>query len=432
MTAPDPALARAWALLDAGRTEQALDELARVPAALADDPHVLSARAEALLRLERWIEAAAAARHGLAAAGPDAALFAQLGQALYALGDHQGAEHAYLNGLREEPHDVLLLCRYALLCLAANQVPKAAGLLALAAEEDPNHPMVYIVRIQTAFVNGGNRAAERVSREYLAAYPESASARAMHGFTTSHLGRTTAAYESFRQAVAAEPTDPDYAEAARQARINAHPLLIPLRPMYRLGVVRTWLIAAGVIVGSRLLGLESAYRIAAVVWLAYAAYSWVVPPLVSRMVPGAGVGARRGYTPFQWVLGVVVLLIALSCAGLAVPDVGPDLRAARGNGVSGTMVLREKACGDCPWHGDFTSADGELVRRNVTMREGMPADARPGDRVPAIDTGADDSVFPPTGSTQWRSTSAFAVGSGIVVVAWIIIFPVMTLLNRRS
>lgn len=285
---PDPAVARAWALLEAGRPEQALDQLARVPAALAEDPSVFAARAEALVRTERWAEAATVARHGLAATGPDPGLFAQLGLALCELGDHPSAEGAYLNGLREDPHDVQLLCRYAQLCLVANQVEKATGLLGLAAEEDPGHPMVYVVRIQAAWVRGGDRAAERASREFLGAYPDIAVARAMHGFTASVRGRTGTAFASFRQAVAAEPTDPDYAEAAREARIAAHPLLLPLRPVYRLGAIRTWLLAAGVIVGLRLLGQREVAGIAGVVWLGYVGYSWLVPLLVRRLVPGRG------------------------------------------------------------------------------------------------------------------------------------------------
>jgi Tfp pilus assembly protein PilF len=434
MTSPDPALARAWALLEAGRTEHALSELARVPAALVDDPAVASARAEALGRLERWDEAARAARQGLAAAGPDAALFSQLGYALYALGDHPGSELAYLNGLHEDPHHVPLLCRYAMLCLAANQLGKATGLLALAAEEDPHHPLVYFVRFQEAFVRRGNRAAERVSREYLAAYPDSASARATHGFAASQMGRTATAYTSFRQAVAAEPADPDYAEAARQARINAHPLLLPLRPMYRLGVVRTWMVAAGVILGTRLLELDVLHGIAAVGWLCYVAYSWVAPPLVNRLVPGASIGARPGYTAVQWILGVVVLAVGLICAGPSWPDLGPQVGAAQGDGTPGTIVIYERGCGlrGCAWYGDFTSDDGRVIRRQVGIREGVPETARPGDRVAALDTGGIRNVYPPTGSTQWRTTAVYAGAGTLVVLAWIVIFPVMTLIRRRS
>jgi hypothetical protein len=363
-------------------------------------------------------------------------MLGQLGVALSELGEYPAAERAYLDGLRDDPLSVHLLCRYALLCLVANQVEKAAGLVELATAVDPHHPMVYFARIQTAFVRGGDRAAERVSREFLGLYPDSAMARAMHGAAAARLGRTVTAFASFRQAVAAEPADPYYAEAAREARINAHPLLLPLRPMYRLGVVRTWMVAVVVIVGSRLLGWPAVSGAAGVVWLLYAGYSWVAPSLVQRIVPETGVGApaRRGYTLRQWIVGAVVLAIALGCAGFAGPDIGPQVRAARGDGTLGTVVLRHRACGtsDCGWYGDFYSDDGSTVRRYITIEEGVPAGAKVLDQVRAIDTGAPDVVFPATGSSKWRSTAAFLLGSALVVVAWIVIFPVTTLIRRRS
>jgi tetratricopeptide (TPR) repeat protein len=433
-TAPDPALARAWALLDAGRPEQALDQLARVPAALVEDPGVVIARAEALVRLERWKEAARAARQGLVAAGPDPNLLGLLGLALGAMGDYPAAERAYLDGLREAPHHVYLLCRYALLCLVANQVEKATELTDLAAAIDPHHPMVYVARIETAFVRGGDRAAERASREFLALYPDSATALAMHGATAARRGRTTTAFASMRQAVAAEPTDPHYAEAAREARVNAHPLLVPLRPMYRLGVLPTWAAAAGVIVGSRLLAFETVAGTATVLWLLYVTYSWVAPPLVQRIVPGTEPGARPGYTLLQWILGVVVLAIAAGALATSAPDLDPQLRASRGDGIQGNLVLRHWNCnsGDCTWYGDFYGDDGSHVRRYIAIHEGVPAGAKVLDQLRAVDVGASDRVFPATGSTQWRSTGAFVLGSALVIVAWIAVFPIMALIRRRS
>jgi hypothetical protein len=55
-----------------------------------------------------------------------------------------------------------------------------------------------------------------------------------------------------------------------------------------------------------------------------------------------------------------------------------------------------------------------------------------GDRVPAIDAGGGRTVFAPTGSTQWHYTAVFAGTGTLVVSAWIVIFPVMTLIHRRS
>jgi hypothetical protein len=93
-------------------------------------------------------------------------------------------------------------------------------------------------------------------------------------------GQTGAAYAGLRQGAAADPTDPDYAEAALDLRIARHPLLLPVRPIVRFGPLRAWPAAMMLIFGLRQLGLPVASFAAAVAWLALCVYSWVVPPLV--------------------------------------------------------------------------------------------------------------------------------------------------------
>jgi tetratricopeptide (TPR) repeat protein len=284
-TSPDAqGLARASALLDANRPEQALGELARLPAAVAVSPLAFELRAIALLRLERWGEAADAAARGLAAGGPDPDLFGHLGAALQELGDYAGAERALLSGLAQAPNDATPLCRYALVCLRVGQVDKADQLLARAAAQSPHAPSVYATRIQLAYARGDDRGAQRLSAEFLAEYPEHPMALAMHGATAGNRGHVVPAYSSLRQAVAAEPTDRDYAEAAWDAKVNAHPLLAPLRPLFRLGPVKTWLIAIAVIFGLRAVGLTVLAGVAGLCWLLYCVYSWTAPALVRRLV----------------------------------------------------------------------------------------------------------------------------------------------------
>jgi predicted Zn-dependent protease len=279
---PSAGLTRAQLLLQANRAEQALEELGRLPTDEAISPIAFELRAVALLRLERWAEAADAARRGLAG-GPDPDLLGHLGAALAQLGEYPQAERALLDGLAIAPQDTRLLCYYASLCLKVHQTDKAAKLLERAAANAPHASLVYAVRIQLAFARGDDKLAKQISEEYLAEYPEAAHAHALHGQSAGNRGQMSEAYISLRQAAANDPTDQDYAKAAITARMYAHPLLLPLRPIYRLGPVRVWLTVVATILVLQGIGASGLAGILGLTWFAYCVYSWVVPPIVRRV-----------------------------------------------------------------------------------------------------------------------------------------------------
>ncbi|SCL19764.1 Tetratricopeptide repeat-containing protein [Micromonospora rhizosphaerae] len=284
MTAPDRQLDRVAALLDLNRPEQALEELGRLSGGVATSRQAFQLRAAALSALDRWYAVADVARQGLAETGPDAELFGRLGLALRHQGELAPAERALLDGLAIEPQHPWLLCQYADLCSAVGQTDKAARLLARAAELAPESPAVYAGRFQLAYARGDDREAERVAREFLGRWPEHPAALALYGSMASERGRVGEARHSFGRAVAQDPGDPDYAEAAWEARLYAHPLLVPLRPLFRLGVLRTWLIAVGTIAALNLAGLKGPAALVGLAWVLYCVYSWIAPPLVRRVV----------------------------------------------------------------------------------------------------------------------------------------------------
>jgi predicted Zn-dependent protease len=282
MTAPSPVLARAQALLLAGRADQALTELAGLSTAEAISPAAARLRCHALIQLERWPEAVTAARAGLAETGPDPTLLYYLGRAEHECGHLAVAERALLDGLALDPGDVDLLCAYAHLCAANNQVDKAEKLVGRAAALQPHAPVVYAARIQVAYARGDDRAAQRISREFVAAYPENPVAHALFGGTSAARGQVGPAYSGFRQAAAAAPAEHDFAESAMELRIARHPLLVPVRPFLRFGPLKTWIVAVVVIFGLRQAGLAVLSGLAALAWFLLCVYSWVVPPLVRR------------------------------------------------------------------------------------------------------------------------------------------------------
>jgi tetratricopeptide (TPR) repeat protein len=280
--ASSPVLARAEALLMAGRAEQALTELAGLPAAEAIGPAAARLRCHALMQLDRWPEVVASARAGLAAGGPDPALLYYLGRGEHESGHLEIAERALLDGLALAPQDVDLLCAYAHLCSAGNQVDKAEKLVERAAALQPHSPVVYAARIQVAYARGDDRAAQRISREFVAAYPENPVAHALFGGTSAARGQVGPAYSGFRQAAAAAPAEADFAESAMELRIAKHPLMLPVRPFLRFGPVKTWIVAVVVIFGLRQAGLTVLAGVAGLAWFLLCVYSWVVPPLVRR------------------------------------------------------------------------------------------------------------------------------------------------------
>lgn len=275
-------LARALALVMASRPDEALRELATLPASEARQPQAWYLRTAALSQLERWAEAAQAARQGLAAGGPDPDLLRLLADAERELGNLETAERAVLDGLAIDPQHLDLLCGYARLCLQVRQLDKAAKLVGRAAAIDPHAASVYAIRVQLAYARGDDRTAQQVAREFVAEYPEDARAHALLGSTSALRGQVHAADSGFRQAASAEPTVNEYAEAALETRILEHPLLIPVRPFMRFGTIKTWVAAVVVLYGLRMLGLRALSFVFAIVWLALCVYSWVVPPLVRR------------------------------------------------------------------------------------------------------------------------------------------------------
>lgn len=281
MSAP---LARAEALLETGRAEEALHELATLPAEDALSVVAMRLRCAALSRLDRWAEVGDAARAGLGTTGPDPDLLYWLGRAEQRAGRPAVAERVLLDGLALAPTDVDLLCAYADLCLDNGQVDKAAKLVDMAAAQAPRAPMVYAARVQVAFARGDDRAAQQISREFVGAYPDNPAAHALLGSVSASRGQVDAAYAGFRRAAATMPGEQVFAESALEMRAARHPLMLPLRPILRFGPVKTWLVVVVLVFGLRTAGVPVLAGVLGLTWVLYCVYSWVVPPLVRRWV----------------------------------------------------------------------------------------------------------------------------------------------------
>lgn len=163
----------------------------------------------------------------------------------------------------------------------AGQLEKAAQLVQRAAAQDPEDELVYATRVRMAYAQGKDREAQRLSQEFLAAHPEDPVAHARLGSTSAARGQVSPAYAGLRQAAGAVPANRELAEAALEGRIASHPLLLPIRPVARIGPVKVWLAAVAVLVGGGALGLPAPVMLVlAGTWVGFVVSSWVVPPLV--------------------------------------------------------------------------------------------------------------------------------------------------------
>jgi tetratricopeptide (TPR) repeat protein len=275
-------LAAHW--LELGRPERSLEELSRAGDAVVEDPSAHLIKAAALLEMGRDADATDAARDGLELDPEHVGLLELLATSRWRLNDHAGAERAFLEALRRHTEDPVLLARYALLVAQEGQLEKAGRLLGEAARIDPDEATVHYVSAVVAYLNGDDSEAARRGRELLGADPEHAGAHAFLGRLDFEHGRTTRGGEHLRRAASLDPDSPTHRAAAREARIVNHPALRPLRAVVRFGPGKIWIAAIVVVFGLRAAGLETVATIAALVYLAFALYSWVAPPIVKWWV----------------------------------------------------------------------------------------------------------------------------------------------------
>lgn len=132
------------------------------------------------------------------------------------------------------------------------------------------------------------------------------------------------------------------------------------------------------------------------------------------------------------VYGFVVPVGAVLVLAICSTDLGPSLRAARGEGTPGVLLVKSRDCHrTCTVSGTFTSDDGSLVRTGVVYGDGA-RHAKVGARLRALDTGDRGEVFKPHGSHTWiliLTVMAMAVGT---LVWWLWRYPWGALRRRRN
>jgi tetratricopeptide (TPR) repeat protein len=282
MPGEEHALEVAHRLLEVGRPQQALDVLSGAGGPDFEDPFFWWLQAIARLDLDEPALAAEAAREGLRRAPEQIALLDVLCMAETRLGRLAEAEEAILAALDIESQAPELFLSYAQVVARGGQFDKAERLIDRAAELDPTDPGIMRMRSFVSFLRGRDSDALSRAEELLAEDPEDVHAHRLRGAALVEKGRLRGAAQSFSAAAREDPTDHKLADTTRRVRATLHPLLWPTWPLYRFGVMGTWIAAVGTIFGLRAAGLDAAATVAAIVWIVFVIYSWIVVRALQR------------------------------------------------------------------------------------------------------------------------------------------------------
>jgi Tfp pilus assembly protein PilF len=278
----DPvALARHY--LDIERPAAALELVDRLLLEDPADSELHEIRAAALYEDGRVEAAVAAARAGLEIDPYSLPLLAVLSLAERKRGHLGDAESAILSALRLMPDNSTLLCQYAVLLAEGGAEAKGERMLERAAALAPDDDVVAQTRIALAYLGGRDKEAERHGSTLLEQDPLDPLAHSVLGTIASERGSPRKATRHFEEA-ARYDLDDEMVEVALESRALSHPLMLPLWPIYRLGVAKTWLLGIG---GGLALSAVGLYRLASIWLIAYvllAVYSWIAPSLIRRWV----------------------------------------------------------------------------------------------------------------------------------------------------
>jgi Flp pilus assembly protein TadD len=285
--AEDPlALARHY--LQIGNARRALAELEQAHEGV-DDEEFWCLRANALFELGRWDEAARAAQAGLELEPADVELLDVLAIAELERGREKEARKAIDAALELAPHVPDLHAHRAL--ILARRKPKSFRMASFrearaAVDEalrlDPQSEVALRVRAQVALLSGDTHHADAYADGVLAAEPDDEFSHLFRGSVHADRADFKRAVRHFEEAARLNPESPDAGEALREARVGAHPLLAIVRPVWRFGRMRSWLVYLAVISALALARLPSIRYAVIGIWLAMIVLSWTAPPLLRR------------------------------------------------------------------------------------------------------------------------------------------------------
>lgn len=281
------ALARHY--LGVNRPDRALLALEQLADGGLEEPGYWEIRTAAAFDLHRWDEAAAVGRRGLMVDPENVLLLDLVALSELELGNARAAESAIDFALEAAPHDPVLLAHRALIVAHLNRFDEAEQCVAEALRIAPQLPLGLRVRAQIAVLRGDDGAAGVYAQDLLAVEPNSSFAHIVQANAATKRKRHRHAVRHLEQAARLNPTQPRIAEALQASRVNANPLLAPVRPIWRFGRWRAWLVYLFLLALLAALHQTTLRLVVILVWVTIVILSRVGPRVLRRWY-----GRRRG------------------------------------------------------------------------------------------------------------------------------------------
>ncbi len=249
------------------------------------DPDLLFHSAQADWIDDRNADAEVTARQVLVSNPHHAPARQLLASLLIEKGDLADAELLLVSLLRDYPEAADLYGRYARLMLRTLHLEKAEKLAREGLRYDPEDRecLLALALCEVARTGGTqNQGLEKL----LSAHPESQSA--VHALVVAlvHAGRIDEAHRVAQGAMRADPANESLVDLVRELRIQNHWSMKPLWPLQKWGWGASIAMYFGAFITFRLLE-KSAPNLAfpaAMLWIAYAIYSWVWPSLIRKIL----------------------------------------------------------------------------------------------------------------------------------------------------
>jgi tetratricopeptide (TPR) repeat protein len=280
----DRGLALAEHYVEIGNDQAALDALGRVDDDLLDDPDYWLVRTSALRGLDRADEAVDAAKRGLELDPHDISLLDSLALAELSRDRFTAAERSLRSALELQPDHPVLHSHLALILARAGRYSEARTHVDHALSYDPDGAQGLRVRAQVALLAEERPETVRsYVEDLLEVSPDDQVGHAVLGSLSARQKNFRRSARELAEAARLDPSNRDIAAGAREARVLAHPVLAPVRPLWRIGRWRAYFLFIGLSLTLAAAHQTTLRAILAGVWLTVVLLSWLAPPILRRL-----------------------------------------------------------------------------------------------------------------------------------------------------
>jgi predicted Zn-dependent protease len=197
------------------------------------------------------------------------------------VGDVDAAERTLHSALEVYPDNSLLLSNRAIVLLRKKDDKAGKAAVADAMRVAPDSFAVRRVRAQVA-VATGDPEARRFVDELLALDPDDPMSHALSGALAARGRHFGSALRSYEEAARLDPSDELVARGAQEARIANHPVLAPVRPIWRFGRWRSYFVYLSIFLALGFVGVPALRLLLGAIWLSLVILSRIGPRVLRR------------------------------------------------------------------------------------------------------------------------------------------------------